>query len=732
MLSHVLRYFNMPIILVLGFFLVACGGGGGGDGGDGLPRNGNLSTNTAQIAFEAEQNGLLPPDVIRSMTFNASVNQIAVGIAIDAPAAAWLSVFISGSSSPLQLNISANTTNLPPGNYSTLLRIVSGDASGNIIDVDDIPVEYTVHGPVSLSPATLSFNAVEGVAAGSQTITASSSTTPPSLSAFDNVAWLDQSASGSTVTVTPNANALSLPVGVHTAQVSVQYSIGRTVTSNIPVTYTISPALSGPSTIDINIDGATTLADLQGILFSVTSNRASSINWTASENQDWLILNTASGDTATSNNLSIDIDATVLESLANGAYQTSIAISSSDANVSDLIIPVNLNVNLPEVHYVAPYVAYTATVNSDYIIIRGEGLSVYDQGVLFSSTPPSSVSVISDTELRVTPPSLSVGTYVVEVDNALGFNRQTKDLVVKNAPAYSDATLAVNIGLQERILYDAERETVFTAQCYFCTVAGSNATASNVLKFSYNNTSSSWEYTAYPYTQLFDIAMTPDGQHLVVLTSTQLLLVNPATMVTEQTILLPFSIGGTANQLAVLNNGYILIRGISRAYSLVDQDFITLSSNMSSTIGIVTSADGSRAVYGYADNSGSLPYRYIDASTITEITTPAFYYFTKPAFDRHANRLFAGNNILDNNFNLVDTLADWSADGTISPDGMMAYTYDHSALQVRKFDLSGTPPFSELTPVDTADPGVLRMGISHDGSLLFIIGINQFIVMNAP
>ena len=60
------------------------------------------------------------------------------------------------------------------------------------------------------------------------------------------------------------------------------------------------------------------------------------------------------------------------------------------------------------------------------------------------------------------------------------------------------------------------------------------------------------------------------------------------------------------------------------------------------------------------------------------------------------------------------------------------YSYNYSTLQIRTFDLDGLPPFAELTPQDTIDPGVLRMTISQDGGLLFLVGTTQFIVRNMP
>lgn len=723
-------YFKVLLFVTFALFITACGGGGGGGGGsaDGV------HVNTSAISFAAEYNGALPSSKSYSITWsNPNIAGVLIGVPPNETVPNWINISHTNNSSPINLTLTISTTNLTPGTYTMTLRIVSGTSNAVPINTVDIPLEYTVHEPVTVSPLNLSFDATEGVPADPKDVVASSPTVTPALIAFDDVAWLDQTVSGTTVTVTPNVAAALLPVGTHTGTVTVQYTISSLVTRNIPITYTVTPALSGPAAIDIQIDGATIAGDLQHITRSITSNRASPINWTASETQDWLTLNTDTGDTRMGNNLSVDIDEAVLQTLENGTYQTSITISSADPNVSDLIIPINLVVNLPEVHFVAPYVAYTATVDTDYIIIRGEGLTNYADQVMLGGVPAGSVTIISDTELNVTPPALSLGTHTIEVKNALGYTRQTKPLVVKDPPTSANTTLAVDFDYMESIVYDAERELLFTAQCYLCSFAGSYTYISSILKFSYNSTDSTWGFTAYPYTNLLDIAMTPDGQHLVVLTLDNLILVNPVTMVTEETINLPFPASGTNNALAVLNNGYIVVASLNSAYSLVDQGFIQLPGNLFySATGIVTSADGSRAVYGVNNLGGTRPFRYIDASTMQEVAAPGTYNYLRPSYDRHADRLYSENNILDGNFNLLDTVPFWSPTGVISPDGQMAYAFDYNTTQIRKFDLSGTPPFSELTPVDVTDPESARLGISQDGSLLFVVGLKQFIVLNVP
>ena len=84
---------------------------------------------------------------------------------------------------------------------------------------------------------------------------------------------------------------------------------------------------------------------------------------------------------------------------------------------------------------------------------------------------------------------------------------------------------------------------------------------------------------------------------MLVLTATELSLVDPQTMATSRTVTLPATVTGQSRQLAVMNNGLVIIQGLGKAYSLRDDTFVTVAGLISNG-GIAASRDGSRAIFG--------------------------------------------------------------------------------------------------------------------------------------
>ena len=125
----------------------------------------------------------------------------------------------------------------------------------------------------------------------------------------------------------------------------------------------------------------------------------------------------------------------------------------------------------------------------------------------------------------------------------------------------------------------------------------STGTPSAVQRFTYDSGTAQWTRTEHHYTNPFDIALTPDESTLLVLTDTQLLLVNPQEMTTTKTVDLPAPVSGQSRQLAVMNNGLVIIQALGKAYSLRTDSFVSVAGLISDG-GISASRDGSRAIFG--------------------------------------------------------------------------------------------------------------------------------------
>lgn len=634
----------------------------------------------------------------------------------------WLNLTQSGNSLEVQPSL------LLPGTYRANITINYTTALG--VSSKLIPVSYTISEGVSVSQSSLVINAIEGETpasiplvvnySGSGTLSWSSS-----VSYINGSGWLNLSpTSGATLPATINADLSPLVNGVYEANITIQYSYGNINNSKvIPVRYSLASAWVIPQEISFTLDSSTIAADLQQIVSINDSNTTAGVNlnWNATTSKPWISISPASGDTATNNQLIVSLVSTEVAKLAGGNNTTTITLTPNEANVSPAQITVNLINKLPVVNYVAPYVAYTNTIGSDYVIIRGQGFAGITQDVKFGTELATNVNVVSDTELHVTPPVLTAGKYAVYVSNPLAIELTQADLVVKEPTSFSNQTVTTNFGSSnKRIIYDAERDLVFESRCYFC--GFSSAIASKIIKYQFNTVSNLWEYTLFDYPSIVDISLTPDGKELLVLTSTQLLQVDPDTMTTNKAINLAFNPVGTTYQMAVLNSGMVLFRSGRATYNLIDGSFGTLEDL--GGLRIDTSPDGSRAVGGSADNSGSKPFKYYDASTNTVITTNAFYYYVRGMMDTHATRLFSSGNIFDADFNLLGTLNASSQLGTISPDGQLVY--GSSGTQINVFDLTGLSPFSVMGTLTAEEPG--QMVMSPDGNTLFSVGANYFMV----
>src|SRR5258706_604725 len=180
-------------------------------------------------------------------------------------------------------------------------------------------------------------------------------------------------------------------------------------------------------------------------------------------------------------------------------------------------LPVTLNLLLPKVNYVSPYVELPNT--STEVILRGHGFSnAAGLNVMFGGTSVSisNANVISDTEIRVSHPSLAAGRYLVAIPNQLGLTRSRASLVVAAPPTFTAA--AVPSSLQrDRIIYDAERVAAYTNNNFSTGAAGAPRIERNRLVAG-NWVTDSLALNGPP----LDIAMTPDGLELIAVTPSTL------------------------------------------------------------------------------------------------------------------------------------------------------------------------------------------------------------------
>src|SRR6266571_3564256 len=626
---------RLALIVAAAAALYACGGGGGG-GSSTM----DLHLSSSSVAFAAFATDPASETKTVQITWSSpAVARIAIGTPLGQTLPGWLQVTAQGTASPGTMVLTRVSNANPPGQYSTTIRVVTGDASARVIEVVDLPVSLEVVAMPTVSPSPV------------------------------NLSWIESEQ--------PASRQLSV-----TRDARVQL-------------------------VDSSLD----------------------VNWLdLSSNVPWL---TASGGTTGSaNNLALTLQSAQLSSMANGVYGATITLTSSTPNISPLQIPASLTLRLPEVHFVAP-VAFSDTVATDYVIVRGAGFNDPSAVLLLDGQTVGGPTQVSDTEIRFVPGARIAGSYPVEVTNQLGFARDKADLRVTDPPAYANFSMDAAVGVQERIVSSPINAAVFSQMCSFCQLNGTG-TPSTVQRFVFG--SGTWTRTQYVYTQLFDIALTPDESSLLVLTATQLLLVDPQTMATTKTVTLPATVSGISRQLAVMNNGLVIIHSLAKAYSLHADNFVTISGISIANGGIQASRDGSRAIFGAPVNDGSVAYRYYDASTGNVVVSATTEFYGRGAYSRHAERAFASDVLVDTNLAKLGTLAITSDAGDISPDGNRVYGLNLSTnpYQLRIFDVSGASPFTELTPISLTgiSIGIGRIATDPRGSFVFAITEGKFVVVD--
>ena len=116
----------------------------------------------------------------------------------------------------------------------------------------------------------------------------------------------------------------------------------------------------------------------------------------------------------------------------------------------------------------------------------------------------------------------------------LNLDRGTVELVVRAKPAYgSQERTSSDISLSTgwRVVYDAERDFVFGSRGF--SFSPPNSTLDSVMKFALDPTGvTPPAFTFKQFPSLNDIALSPDGRTLYVLTATQLHFADPVTLST--------------------------------------------------------------------------------------------------------------------------------------------------------------------------------------------------------
>jgi IPT/TIG domain-containing protein len=408
-------------------------------------------------------------------------------------------------------------------------------------------------------------------------------------------------------------------------------------------------------------------------------------------------------------------------------------------------LAVSLNLRLPKVGSVTPYVATSGT--SREVILRGLGFNnASGSAVKFGSGPTvSNYTVASDTEIRVTHPSLAANSYRVSIANQLNLVRSTADLVVVDAPGYAATTIAYPNPTAKQALniaYDAERKALLVGVAY-----PSAGQPGDIFRYTFSGSAWSATPASTPVSAFRDMALSLDGRKLIAVSALSINQLDPATLAAGTSTSAPFSSPLFLSGVALANDGNAVVTtgtpgsGSTNVYrySVGAGSFSAPMGSLFSAVG-GASADGSRAVFlqgGLSPPQNVFQYTASN-STLSAVSLPLAQVSRGPVLDRRATRIMLnGSLVYDANFQQQGKIPG-SLAVVLSPNGSKAYAYSSGTL-LHTYDLDGTLDMNGFFPeiaTGTAlagEPGSNPvMTMSPDGGSLFIAGADAVVVVPAP
>lgn len=312
-------------VMIFVVLVSSCGGGGSTSGGTGSVSGGTPpSIDPTTLSFTAIADGPIP--ATQSILVSSYSGE---KLTVSSPAGAmpnWLTVTNnSGSSSPpFWVDIDIVTTNLAPGVYTATLRFnnVRTTPTTEVLGYQDVTVTYTVQSVLSVDQSALEFHVVNNTDTASTAQSVAIFGGDLNWSAAVSDSWLQISQSTGTAPGNLDINVAALGTNlvpdVYTGTVTL--TAGGSQSQTITVTLYVEPQrLFVP-------DKAVALAKLPSRskltdTVAVETNGGGAVNWIATDDANWLVLNNTTG--VSGGDLAVTADPT---GLADGLYRATITV----------------------------------------------------------------------------------------------------------------------------------------------------------------------------------------------------------------------------------------------------------------------------------------------------------------------------------------------------------------------------------------------------------------------
>ncbi|MGQ0835190.1 MAG: hypothetical protein ACT4O5_09770, partial [Gammaproteobacteria bacterium] len=255
----------------------------------------------------------------------------------------------------------------------------------------------------------------------------------------------------------------------------------------------------------------------------------------------------------------VQLDLAAVRALSNGAYEAQVTATSAGGQRA-AVAGASLNLQLPVVQAVIPYVAYAGSPSR--VTLYGEGLAQANGRSLFiNGVEALGISASTDDRAIIELPPLPAGTYTVRIGHALPVARETARVLVRDAPVYGDAQLSLP-GLVTSLEYDAERDSFY--------VVFQDSSGIHVAR-RLRREGGAWTLDLIPVSVPIAVGLTADGtQLLVTAPNCTVHRLDPGTLATLQSLTKPSCdpLGERFGALAGLADGRVLIVDTEQGSSL--------------------------------------------------------------------------------------------------------------------------------------------------------------------